>query len=29
LYYLSRGNVRQYFRKAAIPRESTLTTAGV
>ena len=29
LYYLSRRNVRQYFRKAAIPRESTSTTAGV
>jgi uncharacterized membrane protein (DUF2068 family) len=29
LYYLSRRNVRQYFGKAAIPRESTSTTAGV
>jgi uncharacterized membrane protein (DUF2068 family) len=29
LYYLSRGNVRQYFGKAATPRESTSTTTGV
>lgn len=29
LYYLSRGNVRQYFGKVATPRESTSTTAGV
>ena len=29
LYYLSRRNVRQYFGKAAIPRESASTTVGV
>ena len=29
LYYLSRGNVRQYFGKVATAKESSSTTVGV